>query len=255
MLFFLTNGAAICVIILLFAIAYVMDPKFIKTITTIKITMMAMQVALIVLLTNVIGYSGVFGARLMFGNFILFLSGMLFGPMGGALVGAISYTAGLVMPNIFIHFSFMAVYMLYAMLGSLVFIKKQKSRVTYTISVVVLLFIASFTLTFISHPIAVLSIGKSPYVYATLIKKLIVFPIDAAIEPILIISTFEVSVLILKRVPNSWNNLWCTRFDSLEFLNKQERKSKKDKKERKSTKVEKLVQETNNTSVISQVSN
>ncbi|QVK00502.1 folate family ECF transporter S component [Mycoplasma mycoides subsp. capri] len=230
MLFFLTNGAAICVIILLFAIAYMMDPKFLKTITTTKITMMAMQVALIVLLTNFLGYSGVFGARLMLGNFILFLSGMLFGPMGGALVGALSYTAGMVNPGIFIHFSFMAAYMIYAMLGSLVFIKKQKSRLSFMISVFVLLFIASFTLTFISHPIAMLAIGKNAYVYVTLVNKFIVFPIDAVIEPILIISTFEVSILVLKRVPNTWNQLWCTRFDSLEFLNKQEKKSKKDLK-------------------------
>ncbi|AJK51637.1 folate family ECF transporter S component [Mycoplasma capricolum subsp. capripneumoniae] len=245
MLFFLTNGVAICVIIFLFVIAYVMDPKFLKTITTIKLTMMAMQVALIVLLTNIIGYSGVFGARLMFGNFVLFLSGMLFGPMGGALVGALSYTAGMINPNIFIHFSFMAAYMIYAMLGSLVFIRKQKSRLSFMISVFVLLFIASFTLTFISHPVAMLAIGKNSYVYVTLIKKFIVFPIDAAIEPILIISTFEVSILVLKRVPNTWNSLWCTRFEGLQFLIKQEKKSKKDQK---------VLQDSSKTTVITPVS-
>ncbi|SYV96296.1 Uncharacterised protein, partial [Mycoplasma putrefaciens] len=91
MFYGITTGISVLVLIGLIVLAIVLDRNFFKRISTTTITLMAMLVALIVLLTNCIGNSGILGARLMLGNFVLFLSGMLLGPVGGAVVGVLSW--------------------------------------------------------------------------------------------------------------------------------------------------------------------
>ncbi|MDQ0567896.1 ECF transporter S component family protein [Mycoplasma yeatsii] len=230
MVYAITTAVAIFILISLYFIAYLMDRKFMKKINTSSITLMGMLIALIVILTNCIGNSGIFfNTRLMLGNFVLFLSGMMFGPVGGAIVGTLSWLIGLGFIQTFIHASILAMYVLYAMLGSLVFLFKSESKLTYVILVYSFLAIASFLMTFVAFPIAAwATVGgeKTFWQWMLLPKKFVVFPLDVLIEPLLIIPCFEVCLLLLKNNPTVEGKTWATRFGSLDHLFSKKRSKK-----------------------------
>ncbi|AEM68897.1 hypothetical protein [Mycoplasma putrefaciens] len=214
MFYGITTGISVLVLIGLIVLAIVLDRNFFKRISTTTITLMAMLVALIVLLTNCIGNSGILGARLMLGNFVLFLSGMLLGPVGGAVVGVLSWIIGLAFIQTYIHTSILAMYVLYAMLGSFVFLLKPKSRFQFVYTTVVLLFIAMFLMTFIAFPIAQWSFTTKniPFLAVVLFpKKFIVFPIDVVFEIVLVFACFQTALILLKNSPNIESKIWALK--------------------------------------------
>jgi ECF transporter S component (folate family) len=79
-------------------------------------------------LTNVVGYSYIFGVQMMLGNFLIFLTGMMFGPLIGTVSAIITDTIGsLINMGGAYHAGFMLIKVILGVSGGLVFLFKTNA--------------------------------------------------------------------------------------------------------------------------------
>lgn len=179
---------------------------------------MAFLIGLSVLLTNLLSYSFlVFGGmiRLAMGNFLLFVSGMLFGPFAGMVSGLLSDTLGTLINNGGVyHFGFAFAKALFGFSGGLVFIFKNNSWLTTKI---VLLFSLNFVLySFMISPLCVASLYDNLTLGALVgVGKLARLPIELAIYLPLTLISAQLLINLLQRQKNP--HLWCLRNGRITF--------------------------------------
>lgn len=177
---------------------------------------MAFLIALSVLLTNLLSYSFfVVGGmiRLALGNFLLFTTGMIFGPFSGMIAGLLSDTLGTLINNGGVyHFGFAFAKALFGLSGGLVFLFKNNQWLSFKI-------ISYFSLNFLVYsfvisPLSVASLYNS-FTLATLmgISKLIRLPIELGIYLPLVFISFNLLSFLLWRVRSRQKKgeLWCFR--------------------------------------------
>lgn len=177
---------------------------------------MAFLIALSVLLTNLLSYSFlVVGTtiRLALGNFLLFTTGMIFGPFTGMISGLLSDTLGTLINNGGVyHFGFAFAKSLFGLSGGLVFLYKNNKWLFLKI-------ISYFSLNFLIYsfvisPLSVASLYNS-YSLAILmgVGKLLRFPIEIGIYLPLVFLSFNLLSFLLWRVRGKQkkNKLWCFR--------------------------------------------
>lgn len=232
--YWITNGAAIGLSICFLFGAWLLDRQWKKRFTTVNITLIATLCALSVVLTNVIGYSQILGMRIMVGNFILFLTGMIFGPIAGVLIGVVTDGVGsLVFLGGIYHSGFMLEKIIFGFLGSLIFTFKTVKW--WQVKVFILMGLGIILQLFVLTPISLWASGGAGYMIASLIKKVIIFPIELTIYPILTITSMRVIWLLLAKIPNSQTTVWAMRKGDVRFLLKPKKTMTEElsKKERK----------------------
>jgi ECF transporter S component (folate family) len=123
MVYILSNLIAGALFITFGILAYFIQRKNLKkAYNTLSLTLVGLFCALSVIMTNVVGYSMIFGFKIMLGNFLIFLIGMLFGPVLGMIAGTVSDGVGILinLSGTF-HFGFLFIKAFIGFCGGLVF--------------------------------------------------------------------------------------------------------------------------------------
>ncbi|ATZ19032.1 hypothetical protein ESOMN_v1c06500 [Williamsoniiplasma somnilux] len=220
MFYWITNGSAIFVILLLFIGSLAIEKFSFKRFTTKNIALIGLLCAVAVVLTNVVGYSRIFGFQIMIGNFVIFLTGMAFGPLVGVVIGVVADGVGaLINLSGTFHAGFMLEKVLFGVLGSFVFF--SKSNKWWILKVILFMSLAIIIGLFAINPISLWSSGfVDGYIYTTFIKHLIMFPIELVVYGLLTISCFRVLWIFLKKMPNREKSAWVARNGDIRFLMK-----------------------------------
>ncbi|ATI73018.1 folate family ECF transporter S component [Mesoplasma florum] len=216
MLFWITNIIAMLLIIAMFFIGIFIDKIHAKKFTVKNITLLGLIVALSIILTNVIGYSMVFGFRIMIGNFMIFFAGMVFGPLGGIMAGFCSDLVGS-MINITgtFHFGFMLSKIFIGFCGSLVFIFK-KNNFWFIKMIFFLIFSLAIT-SFLITPICLVASGLGSLATINYVKKIIILPIELLIFIPSLFACLKISSLLLKNEIQQPSKPWFFRHGELKF--------------------------------------
>lgn len=214
-IYLLTNLVAALGVIIIFVVALAMEDFSFKKITIRHITVIALFAAVSVVLTNVFSYSiPIMGnIRLALGDWIIFLLGMLFGPLAG-VVSAISIDAiGNFVPS---AFSFHAGYMLnkaiLGFFGALVFYSKSKDKVLLKIIVL-------YSLPYVLQSLLLNQIWMMSWVgnaaWLDLVVKLIKLPVVLPIYIGVTYASLKAIWPLVKRWPEE--QVWClqVRFKDL----------------------------------------
>ncbi|ARU92304.1 hypothetical protein SCLARK_001870 [Spiroplasma clarkii] len=207
MIYLITNIVAAILIVCVFVIALAMEDFTFKKITIRHITVISLFAAVSVILTNLISYSiPIFGnIRLALGDWIIFLLGMIFGPLCG-VISAISIDAmGNFIPNAFgFHAGYMLNKVILGFFGALVFFSNSKNRVFLKILVL-------YALPFTFQSLLFNQIWMMSYVgnaaWLDLIVKLIKLPIALPIYVTLTYSAYKAVLPLLKMWPEEM--VWC----------------------------------------------
>lgn len=172
--------------------------KLIKRLNIKNIIIIAMFVALSVVLTNFIGYFvTVFGVKVMLGNFLIFVCGVLFGPFFGVVAGLCSdVTGSLTLIISEFHFGYMFSKILLGFLGGFVFAPKENRfwKIRLVFFLIVGLSLSSFVVT----PIALASVKGWEYTLASYWKKFIIVPSQIVIYTPIVFACINISYLLLK---------------------------------------------------------
>lgn len=222
MFYWITNGSAIAVIFGFSFIAFAIEKFSFDRFTVKNITIIGVLCALSVVLTNVVGYSRIFGFQIMIGNFVIFLAGMALGPLVGIVTGIVTDSVGaLINLSGTFHAGFMLIKVLYGVLGSAVFMWKTnrwwilKTAGLMTLAVTIGLFAIS--------PISLWSMGfPNGYVYASMIRKIILTPLEIVIYTGLTIPCFRVIWIFLKNNHDPKYCAWVARHGDFRFIVKQQ---------------------------------
>ncbi|ATZ20587.1 folate family ECF transporter S component [Mesoplasma coleopterae] len=216
MLFWVTNIIAVLLIFSLFFIGMFIDKIHAKKFTVKNITLLGLIVALSIILTNVIGYSMVFGFRIMIGNFMIFFAGMVFGPLGGIIAGFCSDLVGS-MINITgtFHFGFMLSKIFIGFCGALVFIFKKNNF--WFIKMIFFLILSLAITSFLITPICLVASGLGSLAAINYIKKVIILPIELLIFIPSIYACLKISSLLLKSEIQQPSRPWFLRHGELKF--------------------------------------
>jgi len=206
-IYLITNIISWIMIAIIFLIAFAMERFTFKKISLRHMTVIAMFGAISVVLTNVISYSiPIFGnVRLALGDWIIFLIGMLFGPMSGVISAITIDSIGMLAPNPFsYHAGFLLNKVILGLFGSFVFLFKTKKYLFF--KVIILYFIPFALQSLVLNPVWMMSwIGNAAWV--DLIFRVIKLPISITIYVSLAYTSFKVLYPLLKRWPEE--NIWC----------------------------------------------
>ncbi|WP_381414853.1 folate family ECF transporter S component [Spiroplasma endosymbiont of Anurida maritima] len=212
MLYIITNILSALTIITLLGVFSLIYRQEIKKISILSITICSVLIALSVILTNFVGYSFIFfGATITIalGNFILFIIGMLFGPVLGIISAIATDSLGsLIFINGPYHNGFMFNLVLYAILGALTFCYKTQKYWALKASIH---YIVSFVLiSFFFNTIWIYSIYENVgFTAATFIIKLIKFPISISIYIPITLSSFSLMYFLINN--NTSLDFWSKR--------------------------------------------
>ncbi|WP_374696171.1 folate family ECF transporter S component [Spiroplasma endosymbiont of Polydrusus formosus] len=212
MLHLLTNIGAWIGTAILFGIGFLLDYKNLKKINILTITIASLLIALSVILNNLISYTIpiVFGGiKLSLGNFLIFVTGMLFGPFFGVLSGVATDTLeALVNISGMYHSGFVFNLSFYGFMGSMVFLFKSKKL--WIMKTIILYIITFVIISFGLNVLWLYSIGWNQVILrTTFIAKAIKFPIQMVIYLQIIISSFTI---LYKLITGRHNiTLWCIK--------------------------------------------
>ncbi|WP_338970080.1 folate family ECF transporter S component [Spiroplasma endosymbiont of Labia minor] len=211
MLYVLTNLFAVFGVIILFVISLSLEKWTFKKLSIRIISIMGIMTALSVILTNLISYNiPLMGNKIMLalGDWILFLNGMIFGPIAGIITAVATDSIGSVI-NVGggYHAGFMFDKSLLAISGSFIFLMSTNKN--WYFHVIWLYCIAFFIISFLLNSIWLYASGWTDLVFINVIFKLIKFPIEIIIYPFFVISSFS----ILKIIIQKWtqDQIWCLR--------------------------------------------
>ncbi|ATZ17670.1 folate family ECF transporter S component [Mesoplasma melaleucae] len=223
MLFWTTNIIAAALIIAMFFIGMLIDKIHAKKFTVKNIALLGLIVALSIILTNVIGYSSVFGFRIMIGNFMIFFAGMVFGPLGGIMAGFCSDLVGS-MINIsgMFHFGFMFAKVFIGFCGAMVFIFK-KNNLWFAKMIFFLIFSLAIT-SFLITPICLVASGFGSLAGINFVKKTIILPIELVIFIPSIYACLKISSILLRSEIQQPSQPWFLRHGQLNFIIKKSAK-------------------------------
>ncbi|WP_342252683.1 folate family ECF transporter S component [Spiroplasma endosymbiont of Amphibalanus improvisus] len=196
-------------IIILAMVGAFIDKKNVKNPSIFALCLMAMFVAMTVLLTNLISYSFAFfgnQVQLNFGQFILFISGMLFGPFYGVICGICSDSIGAITN---IKGAYSSIFTLDAAItgfaGSAVFFFRTNK---YWYWKMVMIYCAQFFLiSFFNDEIWLWIVFGKGYALSSLMIKLIKYPIECLIYTNLTSLVFLALFNILDH--SLYNDYWC----------------------------------------------
>ncbi|WP_051350851.1 folate family ECF transporter S component [[Acholeplasma] multilocale] len=235
-----TQVICAALIVALLTSGAIMEKFSLKRFNVKNIALLGMLVALSVVLTNFVGYAMLFGRKIMVGNFIMFLTGMMFGPLSGMVAGISSDITGSILNSGGgFHFGFMLIKVMIGFAGSLVFFNKNtkywipKMVLIYTICIILHLFVI--------HPIAISALYGSSIAAVNWISKLILLPIQVVVYPFLTYSCFMVLFIFIRNDVGKPNSAWVGRHGEVKFTFKpkiseaekiQIRKEKREKAEK-----------------------
>ncbi|WP_051418472.1 folate family ECF transporter S component [Mesoplasma seiffertii] len=216
LMLYTTIGAAIG-IILLFAISFAMEKFSWRRFTVKNIAILGVLVALSVTLTNVIGYTVIFGMKIMLGNFVVFLTGMVFGPLAGVVTGLASDTVGafIHLGGVF-HLGFMFIKILIGFVGSLVFAFKSNRYWVVKMVVAYVLFILVHL--FFLTPLFTWALYGTSFAQVNFIKKAILAPFQMVVYPFLTYSCFNVLWVLLRKDVGTSRAVWVGRHGTLNLV-------------------------------------
>ncbi|AOG60034.1 hypothetical protein SHELI_v1c00790 [Spiroplasma helicoides] len=204
-----TNVIGLVLVLGMLILAFALEGFTFKKISIKHITIMATFGAVSVALTNFVGYSiPIFGnVRLAFGDWIIFLLGMCFGPLCGVISGISIDSIGNVIPNSFgYHAGYMLNKAVLGFFGALVFLIKSEKRLFLKVA---LLYSIPYVLqSLVLNQIWMYS-WKGDLVWLDMIAKLIKLPIALPIY----ISVTYFSFRVVKKLLDRWQNeyIWCFR--------------------------------------------
>ncbi|PPE05825.1 folate family ECF transporter S component [Williamsoniiplasma lucivorax] len=233
MYFILTNTIAISAIVIFFIGAVFIEKFSYKRLTIFNISAMGMLVALSIVLTNVIGYNiRIMGSSFMIGNFVIFLSGMLFGPLAGIINAMAADLTGFIINSAGeFNAGYMFIKVMYGVMGAMVFLDRKTSW--WIIKTIVYMAICSILHLMVFNPILILS--KSPqitsvgsffhYYWLYLggisitgsvgIPKPLLFIVQCPIYASMVIVSFRVTYFLVARVSNREQTVWCAKHGDL----------------------------------------
>jgi len=225
MLFLLTNIGSFILIGLLACLGLVLQRKVNKRIfSTYNLTISAMFCALSVVLTNVVGYSFIFGMQFMLGNFLIFLTGMIFGPLIGAICGIITDTVGVFINSGGVyHAGFMLIKVILGFAGGFVFMFKTNQ---YWKLKAIAFFSGAFIISAILSPIFLFTLYGTSYTMVKFITKLIKLPVELFVYNFFIYITFKISYLFLEINQKQRHQFWFLKNGSLKIRRKKSLREK-----------------------------
>ncbi|AVN60082.1 ECF transporter S component [Mesoplasma entomophilum] len=216
MLFWITNIIAVVLILSMFFIGMFIDKIHAKKFTVKNIALLGLIVALSIILTNVIGYSSVFGFQIMIGNFMIFFAGMVFGPLGGIMAGFCSDLVGsMIHISGTFHFGFMLAKIFIGFCGSMVFIFRNNNL--WFIKMIFFLIFSLAITSFLITPICLVASGLGSLAAINYVKKIIILPIELLIFIPSIYACLKLSSVLLKSEIQQPFRPWFLRHGQLKF--------------------------------------
>ncbi|AHI53475.1 hypothetical protein SSABA_v1c00630 [Spiroplasma sabaudiense Ar-1343] len=220
MLYLWTNLAAALGIFILFILAFFMEGWSFKKLNIKTISVISLLTAMSVVLTNFIGYSfPLFGGTviLAFGDWILFLTGLTFGPLAGVIVGiCVDLTGSLIQISGTFHLGFMLIKVMLGFGGALIFYFRTNNFIYLKI---LLIYGIIYTITsLLLNPIWLYASGWGEAVFVNFVFKLIKLPFGIAIYPLLTYFSF----ITVTKLVNDWDpyQVWCFRKGKIDFFGK-----------------------------------
>ncbi|QGS51516.1 folate family ECF transporter S component [Spiroplasma tabanidicola] len=214
--YIITNVIGFLGVAALFVGALALEKFTFKKISVRHITVMATFGASSVVLTNLVGYNiPILGnVRLAFGDWIIFLLGMMFGPLCGVISAIAIDTVGNLIPNAFgYHSGYMMNKSILGICGALVFISKKDN---WIILKTALFYGIPYTLqSLLFNQIWMMS-WKGEAAWLDIVPKLIKLPITLPIYIIISYSTFKV----LQKLLDRWQteDIWCFKNRNMQVL-------------------------------------
>jgi len=225
MLFLLSNIGSFIFVGLISCLGLVLQRRYVKKVfSTYSLTISAMFCALSVVLTNVVGYSFIFGMQFMLGNFLIFLTGMIFGPLIGAICGIITDTMGVFINSGGVyHAGFMLIKVILGFAGGLVFIFKTNQ---YWKLKSIAFFTVAFIISAILSPVFLYTLYGTSYTMVKFVTKLIKLPVELFVYNFLIYVSFKISYLFLEVHQKQRHRLWFLKNGSLKIRRKKSLREK-----------------------------
>ncbi|AHI52418.1 folate family ECF transporter S component [Spiroplasma culicicola] len=208
--YLITNIAAVILTIVVLLIALAMEDFSFKKISLKHLTVISTFGAVSVVLTNIVGYSiPILGSiRLAFGDWIIFMLGMMFGPLCGVISAISIDTLGSVIPNSFgYHAGYMFNKTILGLFGSLVYFSKSNNRLL--LKIIILYSIAYIFQSLLFNQIWMMS-WKGQAAWFDFVAKIIKLPVVLPIYITVTYATFRTMLPLLNR----WTNveqIWCFR--------------------------------------------
>ncbi|QBQ07288.1 folate family ECF transporter S component [Spiroplasma gladiatoris] len=205
--YLITNIIGFIGVATLFIAALALEKFSFKKISIRHITVMATFGAASVVLTNLVGYNiPILGnIRLAFGDWIIFLLGMAFGPLCGVISAISIDTLGNIIPNSFgYHSGYMMNKAVLGLCGALVFLFKKDNLI---ILKTVLFYAIPYTLqSLLLNQIWMMS-WRGVSAWLDIVPKLIKLPIALTIYISVSFSAFKV----LQKLLDKWqtDGIWC----------------------------------------------
>ncbi|WP_338972437.1 HPr(Ser) kinase/phosphatase [Spiroplasma endosymbiont of Panorpa germanica] len=220
MLYIFTSLGAVLGICIFFTLALFMERWSFKRLSIKVVSVLALLTSLSVVLTNFFSYSFPFFGGviiLALGDWLIFISGMTFGPLAGVIVGICTDLTGS-MISLFgqFHIGFMMIKVMLGFSGSLVFLFRKNNFIYLK---VLLMYSLTYTLTsLVFNPIWLYAIGWGNAVFVHFLARLIKLPFGIAVYPTIAYLSFSIIVKII----GNWSddNLWCFRRGNIVFFDK-----------------------------------
>lgn len=221
-----TNLFSIFSILIILMTTMFFQRKTFRNIKIKDISLVSLLVSLSVMLTNFISYNIPIlpgGIKLALGDWIIFLIGLIFGPLFGVVGGITSDLVGTLI-NIggVYHSGFMLDKVILGVFGGFVFLTKNNKFIK--LKIITYFTIAYSLISLILNNIWLYASGWSDAIFVSIIIKLIKLPISLIIYESLLLISFVFIKGLLSRYFNT--HVWCTRHEN-EF----ELKAKEYKKE------------------------
>ncbi|ATZ16814.1 hypothetical protein ELUMI_v1c00860 [Williamsoniiplasma luminosum] len=240
MYFILTNTLSILAIIVMFIGSIVIEKFSYKRLTIYNITVLGVLTALSIIFTNIIGYNiNIMGSRFMIGNFIIFLAGMLFGPIAGILNGIAADLVGTIINSAGqFNAGFMLIKVVYGVMGALVFLDRKNSW--WIFKSTIYMGIALFLHLMVLNPLLMITTYTEVSSFETFfqyywLNLLGTFPKPGVPKPLLFIIelpiyvsssivSFRVIYFSVARIPNRQGTIWCAKSGDLGSILRKKKK-------------------------------
>jgi len=207
MSYIISNLIAALLFVVFGIIAYFIQRKNLKkAYNTLSLTLVGLFCALSVILTNVVGYSMIFGFKLMLGNFFIFLTGMLFGPMLGIIAGTVSDGVGILinLSGTF-HFGFLLIKAFIGFCGGLVFWAKSNQHYRWK---TVGIFSVTMLIAACLSPIFLYTLYGPGYTLVQFGFRLLRLPVEIILYLIFIFSAFDLTYITLGNSAKLQHSAW-----------------------------------------------